>query len=306
MTIDMADLPVQHPADPASDAARRARFFNSGNAFNIKLPPVPARRFDTVLDAALAAQGTTAIFDCDQSEALGCRFPATTPLMLARYVTIRGTDMLRPDFNASGTIWYVLQGGGTAQVGTDSFAWGEGDVLLLPGLGAVLHATANALLWAVDNVPLLALDNAKPASPARAVHYPATEIARQLDLLAGTGTNAATSGLALIFSGEGLEDTRNILPNLTLSLNTLPPGESQRAHSHNSAAVTLVVQGRDCHSMVDGETCPWRHWATLVTPPGAPHSHHNPGDQRALFLIVQDGGLHYYARTMGFSFLEPS
>jgi hypothetical protein len=41
-----------------------------------------------------------------------------------------------------------------------------------------------------------------------------------------------------------------------------------------------------------------------VTPPGAPHSHHNDGDRRALFLIVQDGGLHYHARTMGFSFLE--
>lgn len=53
--IEMADLPVQHPADPPSEAARRARFFNSSNAVNIKLPPVPARRFDTVLDAALAA-----------------------------------------------------------------------------------------------------------------------------------------------------------------------------------------------------------------------------------------------------------
>ena len=87
-------------------------------------------------------------------------------------------------------------------------------------------------------------------------------------------------------------------------MNTLPPGEAQRAHRHNSAAVTLVVQGRNCHSMVDGEACPWRHWTTLVTPPGARHSHYNPGDQRALFLIVQDGGLHYYARTMGFTFLE--
>ena len=55
------------------------------------------------------------------------------------------------------------------------------------------------------------------------------EVARQLDLLAGAGTDDATSGLALIFSGDGLEDTRNILPNLTFSLNTLPPGEAQRA-----------------------------------------------------------------------------
>jgi gentisate 1,2-dioxygenase len=304
MTVDMADLPVQHPATPTSDAARRARFFNSGNAFNVKLPAVPARRFDAVLDAALAAPDITAILDCDQSEALGCAFPATTPLMLARYVTISGGDTLNPDFNAAGTIWYVLRGNGIVQAGRDDFAWSEGDVLLLPGQGAMLQAGTDALLWAVDNAPLLALDTAKPATPARAVHYPAAEIARQLDILAGTATNAATSGLALIFSGYGLEETRNILPSLTLSLNTLPPGEAQRAHRHNSAAVTLIVQGQDCHSTVDGEIRAWRQWSTLVTPPGSPHSHHNAGDQGARFLIVQDGGLHYHARTMDFTFLE--
>ena len=37
-------------------------------------------------------------------------------------------------------------------------------------------------------------------------------------------------------------------------------------------------------------------------PPGEMHSHHNDGDRRALFLIVQDGGLHYHTRTMGFSY----
>ncbi len=57
--------------------------------------------------------------------------------------------------------------------------------------------------------------------------------------------------------------------------------------------------------MVDGKICPWRHWTTQVTPPGAPHSHHNPGGQRALFPVVQDGGLRYHARTTGFTFLGP-
>ena len=42
----------------------------------------------------------------------------------------------------------------------------------------------------------------------------------------------------------------------------------------------------------------------MITPPGEVHSHHNDGDRLARFLIVQDGGWHYHARTMGFEFAE--
>ena len=42
--------------------------------------------------------------------------------------------------------------------------------------------------------------------------------------------------------------------------------------------------------------------AVMITPPADAHSHHNDGDHLALFLIVQDGGLHYHTRTMGFSY----
>ena len=44
MTInDMAEMPVQLPRAPKNEAEGRGRYFNSGNAFNIKLPPVPPR-----------------------------------------------------------------------------------------------------------------------------------------------------------------------------------------------------------------------------------------------------------------------
>ena len=48
---------------------------------------------------------------------------------------------------------------------------------------------------------------------------------------------------------------------------------------------------------------------TLLTPAGAEHDHRNKETNRtvtdadvALALIVQDGGLYYYGRTMGFAF----
>lgn len=303
--VDMADLSVQLARNPAGPAEARARYFNSGNAFNIKLTPVPGRVFTHEATRALAPDAPTGFVPCDQAEAMACSFPATTPLMLARYATIAVGERLACDLAATGSVWFVIAGTGETRTGGETLRWEPGDVMLLPG-GALTHAAeTRAVLWCVSNEPQLAHDASRPpASPIAPVHYPAAEIERQLAVIAAAGTNAATSGLALIFSSEGLEAARNILPTLTLSLNTLPPGTHQRAHRHNSAAVTLAVAGERCFSTVDGARCDWTPWATLVTPPGAPHSHHNAGGSRARFLIVQDGGLHAHARTMGFAFLE--
>jgi gentisate 1,2-dioxygenase len=307
--IDMADLPVQLPREPADDAAARARFFNSGNAFNIKLPPVPGFVFTDEPARALADDAPTGFIVCDQAALMECAFAATTPLMLARYATIARGDALVSDFAATGSVWYVISGRGSSECHGDVLHWGAGDVFVLPGGSVAIHRAAErAVLWLVSNEPQLALDAAGPRSQASAfvepVHYPAAEIERQLGIIAAAGTNETTSGQALIFSSDRMQASRNILPTLTLSLNTLPSGEHQRAHRHNSAAITLVLRGDRCFSQVDGLRCDWHPWATLVTPPGAPHSHHNGGDGKALFLIVQDGGLHYHARTMDFAFLE--
>lgn len=301
----MADMPAQLPAAPESPAAERSRFFNSGNAFNIKLPVVPRQVFTSPAEAAMS--GVTRLIACDQAEALGAPFPATTPLMLAHYARITSGDTLEIDFAATGTIAYVIVGSGDLQRGDEQVRWGAGDVILIPGgMPSRLSASSDAVLWLVSNAPQLALDGSLPGldAPVDLIHYPAAEIARQVELIYQATPDETTSGIAVIFSSDRLQAARNILPSLTLSLNTLPPHTHQRGHKHNSAALTLIVQGEQCYSKVDGHDCAWAPWATLVTPPGSPHSHHNGGDKRALFLIVQDGGLHYHARTMGFEFLE--
>lgn len=94
----------------------------------------------------------------------------------------------------------------------------------------------------------------------------------------------------------------SITPSMTLALNSMEPGQSQRGHRHNSVAVTLVIEGERCHSMIDNARVDWRPYATMTTPATAFHSHHNQGERLATFLIVQDGGLFYHCRTIGFSF----
>lgn len=309
--IDMAEMPVQRPEAPASEVEARARFFNSGNAFNQKLPPVLPAAFGDEARRALdaAASGPAEFIDCDQSTAIAVHGPATTPLMLARYARLGPGSELDVCPQASGAIWYVIRGQGETNVGPDRFSWDAGDVFLTPGgrETGLMAGPDGAVLWLVTDEPLYALGPMVPAParpPSPAVHYRAGEIARQLRRVVEASQNVTTSGVALIFSSSALEGSRNILPTLTLSLNTVPPGEHQRAHRHNSAAVTLILKGEGAYSMVGGGRCDWSTHATLVTPAGEVHSHHNPSDERATFLIVQDGGLHYHARTMGFSFLE--
>ena len=40
----------------------------------------------------------------------------------------------------------------------------------------------------------------------------------------------------------------------------------------------------------------------MITPPADLHAHHNEGDEMMLSLVMQDGGLYRYLRTIGFSF----
>jgi gentisate 1,2-dioxygenase len=298
---DMAEMPVQQPAAPNSSAAARARFFNSGNAFNKVAPPVPARIFTEAITQARERPASGFIL-CDQAAALGSTRPATTPLMLARYARVLHGQPLIARFRATGAIWYVIDGSGQVSTEVEDFTFAAGDVFLTTGdPGCRLIADAGgALLWVVTNEPQLALDGLRPAAPFAPVHYPAAEIAEQLGRVYAASRNAETSGMALIFCSAAMEASRNILPSLTLGLNAVPAGEQQPAHRHNAAAVTLILAGDRCYSMVGGARCDWSPFATLVTPAGAPHSHHNDGATRAQFLIVQDGGLHHHARTMDF------
>ncbi|WP_454855072.1 hypothetical protein [Rhizobium binxianense] len=303
---DMAEMPVQLPRDPANAAEARSRYFNSGNAFNIKLPPVPGKIFTDEPARALRTEATGFI-DCDLSDKLQCAFPATTPLMLARYAVVKAHETLDTTLTNTASIWYVIKGKADLVAGDEKAVLGKGDVFLLPGgVPSSITGREDSVFWAVGNDPQLRFDVSAPLTGEEAavnlVHYPADEITHQLDVVYGSNANAGTSGHALIFSAEKTEASRNITPTMTLSLNTLKPKSAQPPHKHNSAAITLVVHGDPAYSMVADAKCDWSPWATLVTPPAAKHSHHNDGNSRAEFLIVQDGGLYYHARTMGFEF----
>jgi gentisate 1,2-dioxygenase len=306
----IADLPAQRAAAPRSKAEARARYFNTGNAFNLQLPPVPDESFTAEPARALDPAAPTGLVACDRSRELGCAFPATTPLVLARYARVRAGESFETNFAASGVIAYVIAGSGSTTSGGESIEWRAGDTFVLPGGSAHVHraGATDAVLWVVTNEPQLAFENLLPPAPGTAptdlVHFPADEIDRQIELLYRVGRSEEIAGSALIFSSERQEAIRNVLPTLTVAMNSLPAGKAQRPHRHNSVAVSLVIRGEGCYSIVDGRRKDWSQWATTVTPATSVHSHHNGGSGTALFLIVQDGGIYYHTRALGFEFVD--
>jgi len=309
-SVETPDEPGERPTAPATAEQRRARFFNSGNAFNVILPEVPRAHFVRERDLAMDPAAPTGLVAMDLSDKLRCDFPATTPLVLARYAVIRAGEELATRLKASCEFYYVIGGRGTTESGEARIAWAPGDIFALPGGQETRHrADAHAVLWLVTNEPQLSLENLEPPQPGRseveATHFLAADIDRQVDQLIANTAPGKIPGYAVVLASENSQHRRNLAPTLTLAMNSLPPGAAQRAHVHNSIAVTLCVQGEGCWSMVDGKRGDWQPWATSITPPTAEHSHHNGGDKVAKFLIVQDGGIYYHCRTMGFAFTEP-
>jgi gentisate 1,2-dioxygenase len=293
----------------------RARYIPVEQGFNIKRPSIAPRAFVAEMRRAFAEEAPTGFVPLDVSETLGTAYPATTPFMLTRYARVRKGERLTCTLAASGEMWAVLRGSGRFERGDATIEWCANDVLALPGgVASAWHADEEAVLWVTTDEPTLAFEGVRPEvqarTPIEATHYRAADIARELHKLYAREMTAETPGRALFMATERTARLGTCLPSMTLTLNAVRPGESQRPHRHNAAAIVLALREAKCASTIGGITFPWTQFVTLLTPAGAEHDHRNAleidGDVRdddiALALIVQDGGLYYYGRTMGFAF----
>lgn len=290
----------------AEAPASQARYGDPENFFNFSWPPVPRRQFVAERDRAFAADTPTGEVLLDSSEALATPYPATSPLLLARYLRIRAGQRLETLRRASAEIHYVLRGAGVSHGHGADIAWGPGDVFCLPGGAEVVHeAGEDAVLFTVCNEPLLRFEALEPPRPGAArvgpVHWPKHEIDSHFEAIIAREDSAEASGRALQLTSAAMAPASQPVPSMNLAINTLEPGKDQRPHRHNGVAITLAVQGEGVHSMIEDERIDWSTGAVQVTPATELHSHHNRGPHRMVALIVQDEGLHFYTRTPGFS-----
>jgi gentisate 1,2-dioxygenase len=292
----------------------RARYVPVEKGFNIKRPPIEPMAFLAEKERAFGGDTPTGLIPLDLSATVGTDYSATTPFMLTRYARVRAGETLACTFAASGEMWAVLRGKGQLKRGGESVEWGTGDMLALPGgVASAWVAHEDAVLWVTTDEPTLAFEGVRPEAgdraPIQATHYRYDAIARELRTLYERPMTPETPGRALFMATDRTEILGTCLPSRTLTLNAVRPGEAQRPHRHNAAAIVLALRQGRCASTIAGRTFPWTEHVTLLTPAGAEHDHRNAETEGevadsdiALALIVQDGGLYYYARTMGFAF----
>jgi len=319
----MDDIQQTRPADDAAKQSRlggadqapnpayaaRARFLSVEDGFNIKRPSLAADMFAEERDRAFDVASPTSSILLDRSAVLGLAFPATTPLLLAGYARVRAGERLETSPRATGEIYVALQGRGHTRKADDEIAWEDGDIFCLPGGdAATMHAAdADAVLYCVSDEPALRFEGAGAPRAGEAaldaVHYQKAVTEDRLRELQARDLPPDAPGRALNLSSAAMERLKTCLPSLTLTFNLVAPGDRQRPHRHNAAALVLVLKQGRCHSIIGGKRLDWSDNAVVLTPAGDVHSHENAeGGPWALALIAQDGGLHYHARTMGFAF----
>jgi len=293
-----------------------ARFFEYHQAVDPlrsgTISPVPIRQFHA------APLGTTGVVPLDLSDALGTPWAATSPALLASYLTVAAGAALRTEPVATSELYYVIRGAGRTTIDSGVIGWEEGDLFVLPaGSGAAEHeAAVDSALYHVSDAPLLAYLGVRPTEPRFApTLFRHGRLAEELDRVASAPDAATRNRISVLLGNAEQTQTLTVTHTLWAMLGLVPVGAVQRPHRHQSVALDLVIDCRPgCYTLVGEEVDPatrsivdpirvdWEPGAAFVTPPGLWHSHHNESGHPARILPIQDAGLHTYLRSLDIRF----
>ncbi len=310
--------PDPHPLDHLTASARFHDYRYASNPLaEGSTGEVPLARFD----AELHERGGTRVLVLDNSVALGCSGPATSPGLCASFVRVRAGEGIVTDANATSQLFFVMRGAGTSthvegDPATPSIPWKAGDLFTLPARSRMLHAaTDDAALYWVHDEPLLRYLGAEATgrqfSPTL---YRREAILEALDGVLRDPSSATANRLSVLLANRLFPQTMTITHVIWAMFGLLPVGAVQAPHRHQSVALDLVVDARPgCYTMVgrtldrdgsikDGIRVDWKPHSAFVTPPGLWHSHHNESGQPAHILPIQDAGLHTFLRTLNILF----
>ncbi|MFM8524822.1 MAG: cupin [Cyanobacteriota bacterium] len=315
-------LPQADPEVTDRTLSGKALLFDYRQAANPVRPgltePISCHRWD----AALHAQGPSAILPLDLSAALGCPGPATSPGLAAHFIRLEAGDRLTAAAAATSSLFFVLSGRGQcerpAQASSPSceLSWQAGDLFVLPaGASPQLQAGDTSVLYWVHDAPLLTYLGVTPQEPRFEVTlYPAAWLQEQLQQLASHPGSQQSNRLSLLLANRDLPTTRTVTHVLWAMFGMVPAGATQAPHRHQSVALDLIIDcDPGCYTLVGTELdaegalrnprrIDWQPGGVFVTPPGHWHAHVNSSGRTAHLLPIQDAGLQTYLRTLDIRF----
>lgn len=299
--------------DWAGDA-RFHEYTSAANPVGRTTSLVPVARFP----ASLHRGAPTGVIALDLADRLAIdRGPATSPALLASFVTVRAGDEAVTEPRATSELYVVMAGEGTSDLGDGRrLAWATGDVFVLPGGQRTAHrATVDATLYWVTDEPLLRYLGVAPTEARlRPTLFTAERCAEELAAVAADPAAARRNRVSVLLNNVDQPQTLTATHVLWAMVGLLPVGAVQKPHRHQSVALDLIVECEPgCYTVVgprldgdgtilDAQRVDWEPGGAFVTPPGWWHAHHNESGADARLLPVQDAGLHTYLRTLDIRF----
>jgi gentisate 1,2-dioxygenase len=295
-----------------------ARYFEYSKAANPigsgHAPQVPIVQFGS----ELYMDQPTGVVPLDLSGELGIETgEATSPALLANFVSIRAGEQIDTAPNATSQLYYVLYGRGFAAVNGRLVRWEKGDFLTLPATSrAVFYADAETAMYWVHDEPLLRYLGVQANEPmfAPTKFHRADAVAKLEDIASRPGANDKSRVSVLLANAEE-EQSLTITHTLWAMFGVLPAGQEQRPHRHQSVALDLILDAppRGCYTLLGtrlderGEILnptrvDWQAGGAFTTPPGMWHAHYNESDSPAHLIPVQDAGLQTYLRSLDIKF----
>jgi len=300
--------------------AEDARLFEYSKAANPigsgHAPQVPIVQFgpETYVDQP------TGVVPLDLSNELGVSDgAATSPALLANFVSIRAGEQIATSPNATSQLYYVLYGRGFAAINGHLVKWEKGDFLTLPaGSQSVLYADAEAAIYWVHDEPLLRYLGVDATRPKfRPTKFRRADAVAKLEHIASRPGANDKSRVSVLLANANQEQTLTITHVLWAMFGVLPAGQVQRPHRHQSVALDLILDAplSGCYTLlgtrldergeiVDPIRVDWQAGGAFTTPPGMWHAHYNETDTPAHLIPVQDAGLQTYLRSLDIKFTQ--
>lgn len=289
-------------------------YFEYTHAANPKMPAIIAQIMDVNLQGK-----RTEIIPINLSSQLQIAYPATTPNCLVSFIMINKNEHIECFANATSNLFVVIKGSGSVSSSAGKVQWKSGDVFTAPYSTVTLYATDDALLYWVNDSPLLNYLQVKPDSQSFApTFYPAEDI-KKFAVSFNQQKNASKRNRnGVLLGNKDCPLTKTITPTLWALFNIIHPKTIQAPHKHNSVALDLSLSAKDGvytlmspeldnkGNLVNPIRFDWGNGKAFITPPGWWHIHVNESDEDAVVIPIQDAGLQTYMRTLFIKFQPQS